>query len=155
MKKILMLSIVSLTALSACSNSKVSQKAVEGRPAGEGRVEITVVGVESAKGRVYASVYLTPDGFPEDKTLAYDYRSGAASPGAMVFTFESVPAGWFVIAVLHDENGDEELSLNAFGIPSEDYGFSLNPDSIWGPPDFDESAVYLEPGETEQLTIEF
>lgn len=155
MKKILMLSMSVLIALSACSNSKVSQKAAEGRPAGEGRVEITIEGVESDKGRVYASVYLTPAGFPEDKGLAYDYRDGDAALGTMVFTFESVPAGWFVVAVLHDKNGDEELSLNALGIPSEDYGFSLNPDSTWGPPDFDEAAVYLEAGETAELTIKF
>ena len=58
-----------------------------------------------------------------------------------------------MVAVLHDKDGDEELSFNAFGAPKEKYGFSQNPYSMFGPPAFDEAAVYLEPGEAKQLAV--
>jgi uncharacterized protein (DUF2141 family) len=142
--------------LSACSGSRVSQKSAEERPPGEGTVNLRIEGVESRKGLVYASVYLTPEGFPEDKSLAHTYLSApaeAAVDGVLEFSFAELPAGWFVIAVLHDEDGDEELTMGLIGIPEEKYGFSLNPDSLFGPPPFDESAVFLEDGETRALTI--
>ena len=70
-----------------------------------------------------------------------------------MLNFPSIPAGWFVVAVLHDEDGNEELSMNRLGVPKEDYGFSRNPDSIFGPPAFDDAAVYLETGEMKKLVI--
>ena len=73
----------------------------------------------------------------------------------MTFGFDEIPAGWIVVAVLHDVNGDEELTLNLLGIPEEDYGFSQNPDSTFGPPPFDEAAVFLDEGERKRLTVLF
>ena len=145
-----------IISLVACTVPRSAEKAAAERPPGAGSVEVSIQGVASEKGIVYGSIYLSSDGFPDDKGLAYTYQSASAieaNAGSLSLKFASVPAGWFVVAVLHDEDGDEELSMNLMGVPKEDYGFSRNPDSIFGPPPFDDAAVYLEPGEAKQLVI--
>ncbi|MGI9290881.1 MAG: DUF2141 domain-containing protein [Gammaproteobacteria bacterium] len=138
--------------LAACAG--VSEKAAEERPDGAGTVNVRIEGVNSAKGSVYASIYLTTEGFPEDKELAYTYQFEKAQSKSVEFTFEDIPAGWLAVAVLHDEDMNEELTLGNLGIPKEAYGFSNNPDSLFGPPGFDESAVRLEDGATVNLVVE-
>ena len=145
-----------IVVVAGCSGVQRVEKATAARPVGEGSVAVAVEGITSDKGTVYGSIYLTTDWFPEDKTLAYAYEYAAAADvddGSILLNFPSVPAGWFVVAILHDRDGNEELSFNAIGMPKESYGFSRNPDSLWGPPHFDDAAVFLEPGETKRLTV--
>lgn len=148
------LAVISLTV--ACSGTQMAEKAAATRPAGDGSVAVSVEGVSSNKGIVYGSIYISNEGFPEDKELAYTYQFTAASEaseGTILLNFPSIPAGWFVVAILHDKDGDEELSFNAFGVPKEKYGFSQNPDSLFGPPAFDDAAVFLEPGGAKRLVV--
>lgn len=147
------LALLLLVFSSACSSNPPAEKAAELRPGGRGTVEVQVENVGDDPGVIYTAIFLSEDGFPEQKEYAHDYRYAEATPGKMTFEFQEVPAGWFVVAVLHDVDGNEELSLNLLGIPEEDYGFSQNPDSSWGPPPFDEAAVYLEDGERELVTV--
>ncbi len=147
---------IAMAALTGCVGPQISERAAEARPDGQGSVEVLVKGVASDVGTVYGSIYLSTEGFPEDKELAFTYQSAAAASakdGAIVLDFPSIPAGWFVVAVLHDEDGDEELTVNALGIPKEDYGFSRNPDSVFGTPPFDDAAIFLNPGASERITV--
>jgi uncharacterized protein (DUF2141 family) len=140
----------------ACSGTQMAEKAVAPRPSGEGSVAVSVEGVSSDKGTVYGAIYISTEGFPDDKELAYTYQfapAAEASEGIILLNFPSIPAGWFVVAVLHDKDGDEELSFNTFGVPKEKYGFSQNPDSLFGPPAFDDAAVFLEPGDAKRLVV--
>ena len=49
-----------------------------------------------------------------------------------------VPAGTYAIAVFHDENGNNELDTNMFGVPKEPVAFSKAKMKLFGPPKFDE-----------------
>ena len=147
---------MAMSLLAACSSAQVSEKAQLDRPDGDGDVRLLIEGLQSVEGLVYASIYLSPEGFPENKQQAHTYQSApaaSAADGAIELSFEDIPAGWLVIAVLHDSDGNEELSLSLLGIPEEQYGFSRNPDSVFGPPKFDEAAVFLESGEQKALTV--
>ncbi|MGI9290850.1 MAG: DUF2141 domain-containing protein [Gammaproteobacteria bacterium] len=121
--------------------------------ASNGVVEVRVEGVSSSKGTVYASIFLSAEGFPGDKDMAYDYRAAPAQNGSVVLTFDQVPAGKFVVAVLHDADSNEEMSFNLLGMPKEDYGFSRDARAKFGPPKFDKAAVSLQAGENKQLTV--
>jgi uncharacterized protein (DUF2141 family) len=148
--------IGSIGVIVACAGAQMAEKALAIRPDGEGSVEVSIEGVSSDKGIVYGSIFISTEGFPEDKQMAYTYRfstAAEASDGAILLNFPSIPAGWIVVAVLHDKDGNEELSFNSIGIPKEKYGFSQNPDSLFGPPAFDDAAVFLEPGETKRLVV--
>lgn len=56
--------------------------------------------------------------------------------------FKSLEFGNYAIKVFHDENTNRELDSNFLGIPTEDYGFSNNASSWFGPPSW-ENAVFL------------
>jgi len=47
------------------------------------------------------------------------------------------------VSAYHDENENSRLDKNAFGIPTERYGFSKNPKRGYGPPRFSETAIEL------------
>ena len=44
---------------------------------------------------------------------------------------------------MQDSNENSRLDKNAFGIPTERYGFSKNPKRGYGPPMFSETAIEL------------
>ncbi len=118
-----------------------------------GAVEVRVEGVTSARGTVNASIYLSPEGFPSDKSMAFAFRSVPAQDGTVVLTFEEVPAGDFVVAVLHDADDNEKMSFNLLGMPKEVYGFSRGARAMFGPPPFEKAAVSLQAGERKTLTV--
>jgi uncharacterized protein (DUF2141 family) len=122
----------------------------------DGSVEVTVEGIASTDGLIYASLYSSADGFPNAREMAIANRSVPASEssnGNLVLNFAAIPAGVFAISVMHDANANGKLDTNFMGIPSEDYGFSQNPKSMFGPPPFDKAAVSLAAGEKKQLAI--
>ena len=55
---------------------------------------------------------------------------------------KSLHFGNYAIKVFHDENSNGELDSNFLGIPLEDYGFSNNASSWFGPPSW-ERAKFL------------
>ena len=121
--------------------------------ADQGAVEVRIEGISSTQGQVYASIFLSAEGFPGNKDMAYDYRAAPAADGTIVLFFESVPAGEFVVAVLHDTDANQELSFNALGMPKEGYGFSRDARARFGPPKFEKAAVSIEAGESKTLTV--
>ncbi len=54
-----------------------------------------------------------------------------------------LPAGTYAVSLFHDVNADRQLNTNFAGIPKEPYGFSNNPKSTFGPPDYKEAAFRL------------
>jgi len=61
---------------------------------------------------------------------------------SMQFRFADVDSKSFAIAAFHDQNRNGQLDKNAFGIPTERYGFSNNPTSTFGPPSFRAAEVH-------------
>ena len=61
--------------------------------------------------------------------------------------FKNVAVGTYAVAIIHDENGNGDLDTGAFGIPTEDYGFSNNAKGMFGPPSFKETKFEIT-GET-------
>ncbi|MGI9309379.1 MAG: DUF2141 domain-containing protein, partial [Gammaproteobacteria bacterium] len=136
MKTLLLTTAYFLTVFSAAASANVAEQQSAARPNGAGSVEILIEGVSSDEGTIYASIYLTGEGFPTAKEAAFAYAAAPAADGSVVLSFDTVPAGPIAVAVLHDENDDQELSFSLIGYPKEAYGFSQNPKSMFGPPDF-------------------
>jgi uncharacterized protein (DUF2141 family) len=53
----------------------------------------------------------------------------------------------WAVSAHHDKNNNDQLDKNAFGIPTEPYGFSKNPKRGFGPPAFDEACFSIGPDE--------
>lgn len=54
----------------------------------------------------------------------------------MKIDFDSIPSGTYALSCIHDENSNNVLDQNVFGIPTEGYGFSNNPGITFGQPSF-------------------
>ena len=54
-----------------------------------------------------------------------------------------IPPGTFAIGIYIDENENEKLDTNFFGIPKEQYGFSNNP-KAFGIPKFEAAAFVID-----------
>jgi len=70
------------------------------------------------------------------------YRNTAAVSSDIVrVEFDDVLIESIAIAAFQDKNKNGILDKNAFGIPTERYGFSNNPVSTFGPPSFQTASV--------------
>ena len=67
---------------------------------------------------------------------------------APVVSLKEVPAGTWAVLAYQDENENGELDRNFIGIPKENYGFSRDAASRFGPPDFDDAAIEVREGTT-------
>ena len=73
--------------------------------------------------------------------------SAPAQAGETVLKVANVPAGTWAVLAYHDENDNAELDRNLIGIPKEDYGFSRDAASRFGPPTFTEAAIAVQEGD--------
>lgn len=114
-----------------------------------GTVIIEVEGLRNSKGSVLSALFDNPTTFP---------NSSAATTTATIdstrarLVYEGLTLGAYVISVLHDENGDEQMQRNSLGMPTEGFGFSNNPTISFGPPTFASTKVDV-PADTLTLQI--
>lgn len=125
----------------------------EARPTGTGRIDVTMTGFADEKGQALVALFLDDNGWPDAGETTFANAAVPIRDGQAVVSFENVPAGAFAVSVFHDENGDRELDSGALGIPTEDYGFSADARSTFGPPSFTEARLELMAGESKQITI--
>ncbi|MBS4013269.1 MAG: DUF2141 domain-containing protein [Bacteroidetes bacterium] len=65
-----------------------------------------------------------------------------------VFVVENLKPGKYSFKFIHDENMNETLDVNWFGIPTEGFGFSNNPSMTFGPPSFEKTIFELKESTT-------
>ena len=56
------------------------------------------------------------------------------------------PPGTYAVAVFHAEQNETRMETGAFGKPKQGYGFSRNPSSGFGPPEFTDAAFEYRGG---------
>jgi len=100
-------------------------------------VEVRVTAVAGGKGTVKVAVC---DRERFLKQCAYS-ASAPARDGENVILVPNVPKGTWAVLAYQDENGNGELDRNLLGIPKENYGFSRDAASKFGPPGFDDAAI--------------
>jgi uncharacterized protein (DUF2141 family) len=95
-----------------------------------------VEGVKSSEGLIAVTLY-------PDNSRRFLVKNGSLQVGrvkAVVGTTRAcitVPkTGVYVLAVYHDEDGDENFDRTGLGLPAEGYGFSNNPSTLAGLPSF-------------------
>lgn len=106
-------------------------------------IQVRITGIESNKGQLALLLFKGGDGFPSDYTKAIRQVMIPVVSPATVYTFSDLPAGTYAITVMHDENKNNELDKNMFGIPEEGIGVSNNALNMFGPPVFNECAFNL------------
>lgn len=103
---------------------------------------VNVQGVRSAEGTIRIALHDGDQGFPKErKPIAVQAQN--AVPGSLDFVFPGLQPGNYAVTLYHDENGNEELDSNLFGVPTEGYGFSNDATGTMGPPSFAEAAIEI------------
>ena len=134
--RILLSPIVALLA-AVCATPASAQSA--------GRLSVSVAGVRNDAGSVRCGLYASADGFREP---GREVR-GAVAPiknGQATCVFNALPAGTYAVAVFHAEHNETRMETGLFGKPKQDYGFSNNPSSTFGPPSFSSAAFDYKGG---------
>lgn len=116
-------------------------------------VKVTLNGLNKATGQILYSLYRSADGFPDQPHKAFRMGSVSVQTTQPLVVIESLPAGKYALAVIHDENGNGRLDKNKLGIPVEPIGFSNNVMGAFGPPKFHRAQFNLLPGKNELTPI--
>ena len=104
-----------------------------------GRLFVPVSGLRNDEGVVRCGLYAAPGAFPkagqESRGVVARIKAGEAT-----CVFNGVKPGTYAVAAFHAENGETRMQYGLFGKPKEGYGFSRNPPSGMGAPDFASAA---------------
>ena len=127
---------------------------------------VEVHGFQNLSGRCRLALYQNAKGFNQPKSAWAKQTFDLPEQGPVIWRVKledapesqkllDSPTRWAVSAH-HDQNSNDQLDKNAFGIPTEPYGFSNNPKRGFGPPKFDEACFSIgsdEPQEALRIEI--
>jgi uncharacterized protein (DUF2141 family) len=101
-----------------------------------GRISVSVSGLRSDNGVVRCGLYASADTFRKPGS---EVRGVVARPTGQRATcvFSGIAPGSYAVAVFHAEQNETQIEYGMFGKPKQGYGFSRNPSSSFGPPNFD------------------
>ena len=86
-------------------------------------------------GAVMVVLYDSEAGYADGPPVGHRQLDVAA--GERTATFENLPAGEYAAKAFHDVDGDGEMDVNPFGMPSEPFAFSNNAVGNMGPAKWD------------------
>ena len=110
--------------------------------AGDVTIEVSVP--SDRQGTVMAAIFDKAEAFPRGAAL----RTATAQSikGKTTLLFADLPKGDYAVTAFLDENSNNKLDGNLFGIPTELYGFSRNARGLTGAPPFADAAFRVEDG---------
>jgi uncharacterized protein (DUF2141 family) len=115
------------------------------------RLHVKVDGVRSDQGVITLTLYGdNPDRFLRHAGELKVWRADATAPVTEMCVFLPAP-GAYAAAVYHDNKRVYRFTQGAFGMPTQDYGFSRNPHLFLGPPSLDACKFNAAEGDTTVL----
>ena len=118
-----------------------------------GSLQITVTGIRNNNGKILCSLFKEGEGYPDQPTLAFYKTSAVIKDRKALISVDGLPIGYYAVALLHDENGDNKMNTSLVGLPKEGYGFSNNVMGLFGPPPFSKASFRLISGEHKTIQI--
>ena len=106
------------------------------------KLVIHVDGFHSDKGKLGATIFNSPDGWPEKTEKAFRHGPFPITGNTGVATFD-LPAGDYGVAVIADANENKKLDRNFFNIPTEGFGFANNPKVTLSAPPYSAAIVHV------------
>ena len=106
---------------------------------------VKISGLKSNKGHILAGVYNNEIGF-----LKNEYKGDVVEikEKRATIIFKNIDAGEYAVSFIHDENKNNKMDTNFFGIPKEDYGCSNNAKNFLGPPKYEDAKFMLSENKT-------
>lgn len=110
---------------------------------------VNVKGISVQQGHLMVAVFEGQSAYDSGKT-SQGSRVKVAN-GEEVVVFENLIEGDYAIKLYHDENDNNKLDTNMFGIPNEGYGFSNN-SGRFGAPEYQKASFSIKEDTT--ITID-
>lgn len=102
--------------------------------------EVHISNIEKKKGTLYVGWYDNKQSFMKPGQTVFAKMIKVDNQDEVKAVFDKVPAGKYAISVFLDENNNQNLDQNIFGIPQEKYGFS-NGTPAMRPATFSEAVI--------------
>lgn len=107
-------------------------------------ITVKINNIKQTEGTMRLALFNNEKDFPSN----YDGTIASASEkinnkNNFEYVFKDMSKGNYAIAVFLDKNNNEKLDTGIFGIPLEQYGFSMNPDIQFRAPTFYETDFTL------------
>jgi uncharacterized protein (DUF2141 family) len=103
---------------------------------------LTVTGLKPQKSDLCIATFSSAAGFPRvDRSAATQVI--AVNQTTAIHEFPIEHSGTLAIAVFQDLDGNGILSKDAYGIPTEPYGFSNDARGLMGPPSFKQAEIRI------------
>lgn len=99
---------------------------------------VHIKNVKNERGQLIIAIFDNDTDFLEKPYMTV--RTSAVSPELEV-NFENLKFGEYALSVIHDENVNDKLDTNLFGVPKEGFGFSNDVMGTFGPPSFEKSKI--------------
>ena len=117
---------------------------------GGASVRVTVENLKNTKGQLVIAIFASKEDYLKKPIgeAAVEIREDLTGETE----FRNLPAGRYAIAVYHDKNKNGDLDTFLV-VPREDYGFSNNARSPFGPPSFKSASFELFDAEQAHITI--
>jgi len=123
---------------------------------GMAEIQVEVVNLGHDRGQLGILLFDGSEGFPMDPERAVRQEMVLIEEGQARHVFSGLPYGRYAIAVMHDENGNNQLDTNMLGIPKEGNGISNNAKGTFGSPSFDKAAVAVDqPTQTIRIKMRY
>lgn len=103
-------------------------------------LEIIVKDLSNNKGKVYVGVYNSEEQFLKNVFLG---NISKINQSEAIVVFKNVPEGVYAVTAFHDENNNNKLDTNIFGIPKEEYAVSNNAKNRFSAPKYKDARFGL------------
>lgn len=111
-------------------------------------LKIQIVGLKSNKGKVLLQLF-------DEKEHSISKKPATIKNNSCSIDIPDLKQGKYLIRYFHDENDNDKLDTNWFGIPIEGYGFSNNAVSMFGIPSVDDRLFSINSNKKTVLKIKY
>jgi uncharacterized protein (DUF2141 family) len=105
-------------------------------------LQVSIDHIKSDQGVVLAQLFNSEEAYKTAKSL--ESKMLPAKTGAGELIFKNLEPGNYVVRMYHDENNNQKMDMNAFGMPIEGYGFSNEAIGNMGPPKYIDMVVVIK-----------
>ena len=117
-----------------------------------GQILIKVNNIDEESGFIHFAIYDEPKFFPEKDGKKIGFKKKVKEIINKGVIINDLEESYYAIAIYHDKNSNGQFDT-FLAIPEEKYGFSNNAPVFFGPPSFEEAAIYLEKKKNLEIEI--
>ena len=119
-------------------------------PVAKAKFVIHLTHVPAGTEKVAVAMFSDPgDYLSEDVDYSGAWPFDGNTEGTATIVLEEVDVGPYAVIVLADTDGDERITRNAIGLPTESYGFGNNATGFFGPASFKDALIVVKDPVTE------